>query len=89
MQFEWDPGKAKSNFRKHGVTFEEAQSVFRDPLATPFYDPDHSDDEERFLVVGESVSRRLLIVSFTDRSSAVRIISARLATQSERRSYEG
>jgi uncharacterized protein len=88
MKFEWDGNKAVGNFAKHGVLFEEAKTVFDDPLYVDFYDPDHSDDEERYLVVGESDRGRLLIVSYTERKSSVRIISAREVTRLEREAYE-
>jgi len=88
MEFEWDPAKATANSRKHGVTFEEAGSVFGDPMAVTFADPDHSTDEERRLTFGYSQSSRLLLVSHCDRGRRVRIISARLATRQERRIYE-
>lgn len=88
MDFEWDEEKAAANIDKHGVTFEEARSVFNDPLLIDFYDPDHSIDERRYLIIGESVGRRVLIVSYTERDSAIRLISAREATPAERRAYE-
>ncbi|MGH7138011.1 MAG: BrnT family toxin [Pirellulales bacterium] len=88
MQFEWDEDKARSNFQKHGVTFGEAETVFDNPLADTFFDPDHSDDEDRYLTIGESARGRLIIVSHTDRGDRVRIISARLATRAERKKYE-
>ena len=84
MEFEWDSAKAARNVRKHGVSFEEASSVFRDSLAAIFPDPDHSDDEQREIIVGHSDRARLLVVSFTERGQAIRIISARKATKSER-----
>lgn len=88
MDFEWDPGKAKSNESKHGVAFEEAVTVFGDPLELTISDPDHSMDESRFISIGMSDTGRLLIVSYTERSQAIRLISARLATLRERRQYE-
>lgn len=88
MHFEWDPGKAGKNLRKHGVTFEEASSVFYDPLAITGADPDHSEGEERMVTFGLSSSGRLLVVSHTERSDAIRIISARIATKYERHIYE-
>lgn len=90
MEFIWDPNKALSNQKKHKVKFEEAATVFSDPMAITFDDPDHSEREERFLTFGESslTKRRLLIVSHTDRPGVVRIISAREMTKSERRIYE-
>jgi uncharacterized protein len=88
VQFEWDADKAASNLVKHGVTFDEAVTVFGDRFATTVPDPDHSVDEDRWLTTGETHRRQLLIVSHTDRGAAIRIISARPATASERRTYE-
>jgi uncharacterized protein len=88
MRFEWDESKAASNLSKHGVSFEEAKTVFDDPLYVDFYDPAHSDDEDRYLIVGESNQRRLLIVSYTERGSLIRLISAREVTRTEREVYE-
>ena len=87
-EFEWDAFKAAENLKKHGVGFDEALTVFADPLARIFDDPDHSGIEQRELIIGHSVNQRLLIVSFTERLSKTRIIGAREATQSERRDYE-
>jgi len=86
--FEWDETKALSNQQKHGVSFEEAATVFANPLAAIFDDPDHSQDEPREIIVGHSDRNRMLIVSFTERGGAVRIISARVATPRERKDYE-
>lgn len=88
MQFGWDENKAASNLSKHGVSFEEAKTVFDDPLYVDFYDPDHSEDEERYLIVGESNRERLLIVSYTERGNSIRLISAREVTRTEREAYE-
>jgi len=88
MHFEWDPKKAIANRCKHGVTFEEATSALRDVFSATAHDPDHSDDEERFVTFGISSQGRLLAVSHTDRGNAIRIISARLATNAERQIYE-
>lgn len=88
MQFEWDPEKAAANLVKHGVSFEEASSVFGDPLATTAADPEHSVDEERLLTTGMSSQRRAVIVWHADRGEGVRIIGAREATPRERRTYE-
>lgn len=88
MPFDWDPDKAAENLRRHRVSFEEAATVFRDPLSWTFPDPEHSEGEERYLDIGHSERGRLLIVSYTERQGQVRIISARLATRKERRSYE-
>ncbi len=86
--FEWDPKKATSNLKDHGVSFDEATTVFGDVLAMNMPDPDHSDDEQRFLVLGMSRASRLVVVSYTERPPRTRIISARLATRHERRKYE-
>ena len=88
MQFEWDREKAKKNTRKHKVSFDEAMTVFYDPLSATFDDPDHSVDEQRLITVGYSSRGRLLVVSHTERGKAVRIISARLATIQERKRHE-
>ena len=87
-RFEWDPAKAATNLRKHGVSFEEAITAFGDPLSLLWPDPSHSRGEERYLVLGLSDNQRLLVVAFADREPRTRIISARLATRSERRRYE-
>jgi uncharacterized DUF497 family protein len=86
--FEWDPVKAEANIRKHGVTFDEASTVFGDPLNLLIADPDHSLDEERFLLLGMSNRRKLLVVAFAERPPRTRLISARRATRHERRRYE-
>jgi uncharacterized protein len=88
MPFEWDKSKAERNLSKHGVSFEEAKTIFDDPFYVDFYDPDHSEDEERYLIVGESKRGRLLIVSYTERGDAMRLISAREVTRTEREAYE-
>ncbi|MDX6403152.1 MAG: uncharacterized protein QOH70_607 [Blastocatellia bacterium] len=88
LRFEWDPRKAASNLRKHGVSFEEAASVFNDVLATVYEDPDHSVREKRFLTVGTSGQGRLLHISFADRGERIRIINARKVTRREREFYE-
>lgn len=88
MEFEWDQAKAARNVTKHGVTFQEAATVFGDPLAITYTDPDHSDDEDRFLTFGQSRDGRYLIVSHTDRDDRTRIISARKMTRKERKQYE-
>ena len=88
MDYEWDQEKGTSNLEKHGVSFEEAATVFSDPLYVDFYDPDHSVDEHRYLIMGQSTAGRLLIVSYTDRDDLVRLISAREVTASERKLYE-
>jgi uncharacterized DUF497 family protein len=88
MEFEWDESKADSNLKKHGVSFPEAATVFGDPLAITFFDPDHSEAEDRFLTIGLSAAGRVVILSHTDRGEKIRIISAREATRSERKGYE-
>jgi uncharacterized DUF497 family protein len=88
MDFEWDPRKAEINLRKHGVSFTEAGTVFGDDLAITVPDPDHSKKEERFITIGWSNRRRLLMVSHTDRDDRIRIISARELTRNERKAYE-
>jgi uncharacterized protein len=88
MKFEWNQEKAASNLSKHGVSFEEAQTVFDDPLYVDFYDPDHSDDEERYIIIGKSMQGRLLLVSYTERGNVTRLISAREVTRAERKAYE-
>ncbi len=88
MEFEWDPEKAVRNLAKHGVAFAEAATVFGDPFAVTYSDPDHPHQEDRFLTFGLSAEGHLLIVSHTDRESRTRIISARRATRKERRIYE-
>jgi uncharacterized protein len=88
MQFEWDPRKAVSNFRKHGVSFEEATTALRDQHAVTGHDPDHSADEDRFVTFGVSTLGGLLVVGHTERRGVVRIINARRATRAERKIYE-
>ncbi len=87
-QFEWDPKKAALNARKHGVSFDEACTVFGDPLSLLMPDPSHSADEERYLLLGMSIRRRLLVVAFAERPPRTRLISARRATRRERIRYE-
>ena len=88
MTYEWDPAKAAANVRKHRVTFEEAASVFLDPSALTFWDPDHSGDEDREITIGRSGRQRVVFVAHTARASRVRIISARRATRREQNQYE-
>jgi uncharacterized DUF497 family protein len=85
--FAWDPRKAKGNLAKHGVSFDDALTVFDDDLFLVFADPDHSTEERRFIIMGRSKRRRLLVVAYTERSDAIRIISAREATRQERKIY--
>ena len=87
-QFEWDPAKAEANLRKHGVSFDEASTVFGDPLNLLMPDPDHSTREERYLLLGMSTRRHLLVVAFGERPPRTRLISARPAMRWERKRYE-
>jgi uncharacterized DUF497 family protein len=86
--FEWDPKKAESNARKHGVTFDEASTAFGDPLALLMPDPDHSFGEERYVLLGMSNRRGLVVAAFAERPPRTRLISARRATGQEQRRYE-
>jgi hypothetical protein len=88
MEFEWDPKKAARNLKDHKVSFEEAATVFGDPLSLTYPDPDHSFDEYRFITIGSSIDGKLLLISHTDRDEKIRIISAREATKREKRFYE-
>lgn len=88
MHFDWDPGKARSNVEKHALSFEEAATVFFDPLSATFADPDHSDDEDRFVTVGYSSQNRLCVVVHVEREGTLRIISARQASAQERKRHE-
>ena len=88
MEYEWDKNKASANLAKHGVTFEEAKTVFNDPLYVDFYDPDHSYGEHRYILIGESTQGRLLFVSYMESNDVIRLICAREATLSERKAYE-
>jgi uncharacterized DUF497 family protein len=88
MRFSWDPKKAASNLSKHGVSFEEASTVFRDALSATGSDPDHPLGEHRFVTFGISTQNRLLVVAHTDEGDSIRIISARLMTRQERKIYE-
>ena len=86
--FDWDPGKAESNLRKHAVSFEEASTVFGDPLALLMKDPDHSFGEERYLLLGMAIRQGMLVVAFAERPPLTRVVSARRASRTERRRYE-
>lgn len=88
LSFEWDPAKDEANARKHGVTFEEASTAFGDPLSITVPNPEHSEREVRFLLLGLSKTGRLLVVAHTERGGRIRIISARPAVRRERREYE-
>jgi uncharacterized DUF497 family protein len=87
INFEWDPIKAATNLEKHSVSFSEAVSTFADPVSLTIYDPDHSETEDRYLLLGISMSQRLLVVGYTERNGTMRIISARKANRSEVRQY--
>lgn len=89
MRFEWDPKKSKRNLEKHGVSFEEAVTVFYDPLSATFDDPDHSVGEYRYITIGLSSRDRLLFTAHAERGESIRIISARPATAHERKRHEG
>lgn len=88
MEFEWNLEKAILNLEKHGVSFQEAATVFNDSLSVTYPDPDHSIGESRYIIIGISKFEQLLVVAHTDRGEKVRIISARKATRQERRFYE-
>ena len=88
LSFEWDQGKARANLSKHGVSFEEATTVFGDPLSLTIPDPAHSQTEDQFIIVGQSHRQRLLVVVHTERGDNVRIISVRRASRRERKNYE-
>ena len=87
-EFEWDDEKAQGNLRKHGVSFDEAATIFNDPRIATISDPDHSEDEERYISIGRSVIMRLLSVIHTFRKERIRLISARKATKAEKKNYE-
>jgi len=88
VRFEWDQDKARSNLTRHGITFAEAATVFRDPLEVTVSDPDHSFAENRFVSIGTAVTGRLLVVGYTERRGKIRLIFARRATRRERHDYE-
>jgi uncharacterized DUF497 family protein len=88
IRFDWDPGKARRNLRKHGIGFTEASTVFSDTLSITIPDPDHSEDEERWVTIGLSNRQRLLVVVHTEEDETIRLISARRADRLERRKYE-
>jgi uncharacterized DUF497 family protein len=88
VNFQWDEGNARTNLEKHGVSFEEAATVFGDPLSLTIPDPAHSQVEDRWIVLGHSHQRKLLVVVHTERGDNIRIISARRASKRERKSYE-
>ena len=88
LLFEWDPNKAKENLEIHGVSFDEAGTAFRDTLSLAIYDPLHSEEEDRFVLIGNSHKDRLLVVVHTERGDNIRLISARKASEKERKQYE-
>ena len=88
LLFEWDPNKAKENLETHGVSFDEASTAFRDTLSLAIYDPLHSDQEDRFVLIGSSHRNRLLVIVHTERGDNIRLISARKASNKEREQYE-
>jgi len=88
IEFEWDPPKARANLQKHRVAFQEAATVLRDSLAITIFDPDHSQEEDRYITIGTSARGRILMVAHTDRGDRTRIISARELTRAEREAYE-
>lgn len=89
MRFEWDASKARSTLKKHRVSFDEAVTVFYDPVAATFGDPGHSEEESRMITVGYSAHNRVLVVSHVERGDVTRVIAARLATRRERKRHEG
>lgn len=88
MEFEWDPAKARDNEAKHGITFLEATQIFSDYLSSTAADPDHSFEEDRFVIFGKTLRDQYLVVAFTERGGRLRIISARQMTRRERQAYE-
>jgi len=88
LSFEWDEEKAKANLKKHRVGFDEAATVFTDPHSLTIHDPDHSEDEQRYIDIGTSDNGRVLVVAYTERGSNIRIVSCRKVTPSERKLYE-
>jgi hypothetical protein len=88
LLFEWDPNKAKENLETHGISFDEASTAFRDTLSLAIYDPLHSEEEDRFVLIGNSHRNRLLVIVHTERADCIRLISARKATKKERKQYE-
>ncbi len=88
MKYAWNEHKADANLKKHGISFEEAKTVFNDPLYVDFYDPDHSYSEHRYIIIGKSCQKRLLFVAYAERGNVARLISARETTPAERKGYE-
>jgi len=89
LTFEWNEGKARANLKKHGVSFEEASTVFADTLSVTIPDPLHSDEENRLVTIGATSGHKILVIVHCDRRDRIRIISARPATTKERKTYEG
>lgn len=88
LLFEWDPNKARKNIKVHGISFDEASTVFRDTLSLTIFDPLHSDEEDRLILIGNSCKNRLLVIVHIEREDKIRIISARKTTKKERKQYE-
>jgi hypothetical protein len=88
LLFDWDPNKARGNLEIHGVSFDEASTAFKDNLSLTIHDPLHSDEEDRFILIGNSYKNRLLVIVHLERANKIRIISARKATKKERKQYE-
>jgi uncharacterized DUF497 family protein len=88
VELEWDNEKAASNLKKHGVSFEEGATIFNDPEIATIFDPDHSEDEERYISIGTSVQGHLLVIVHTEREERIRLISCRKPTNAERKAYE-
>jgi uncharacterized protein len=88
LEFEWDPDKAAEVEREHGITFDEALTIFLDPLAATMYDEAHSQHEERYVTIGTTHQEKVVVVAHTDRGSRIRLINARLATRPEKQAYE-
>ena len=88
LLFEWDPNKGRRNLEIHGVSFDEASTAFKDTLSLTIHDPLHSDEEDRFILIGNSYKNRLLVIVHLERENKIRIISARKATKKERKQYE-
>jgi uncharacterized DUF497 family protein len=88
VEFEWDDVKAESNLKKHGVSFEEGATIFNDPKIATVFDPDHTEDEDRYISIGTSIQGSLLVIIHTEREERIRLISCRKATNAERKAYE-
>jgi len=88
LGFEWDVVKSNRNYKKHGIKFDEARTVFNDPLAITIADPEHSDEEDRYIDIGLSVEERIIVVWYTEREENIRIVGCRRANRIERKTYE-